>query len=96
MTTTIRESQRNLPLKKIEADISTFESGFAKFLSSKPLTVASKQVNKITFEELDLEQPNEFKLTLSSDAVPDGFTKIWEGAMFVNGTNTDVIAWRKN
>lgn len=96
MTTTLRESQGNQSLEKTEAAISTFESGFAKFLSSELVTIASKQVNRITFEELDLEQPNEFKLTLSADQPPADFSKIWQGAMFVNGTNTDVIAWRKN
>lgn len=96
MKTTLRESQGNQSLKATESAISTFESGFAKFISSELVTVASKKINRITFEELDLEQPNEFKLTLSAAALPGGFSKIWEGAMFVNGTNTNVIAWRKN
>ena len=96
MTTTLREIQGNQPLKTTEQAISTFESGFAKFLSSELVPIASKKINRITFEELDLEQPNEFKLTLSTDAIPDGFSKIWEGVMFVKGTNTNVIAWRKN
>ncbi len=96
MTTTLRESQGSLPLEKTEAAIVAFEAGFAKFLSSELMTVASKQINRITFEELDLEQPKEFKLTRSTAAAPPGFSKIWQGAMFVEGTNTDVIAWRKD
>ena len=96
MTTTLRESAGNRPLEKTEAAIATFESGFAKFLSSGLVTVAAKKTNRITFEELDLEQPNEFKLTKGTAAPPAGFSKIWQGAMFVDGTNTDVIAWRKD
>lgn len=96
MTTTLRESDGNLPLEKTETAIATFESGFAKFLSSALVTVAAKKINRITFEELDLEQPKQFKLTRSTAASPVGFSKIWQGAMFVDGTNTDVIAWRKD
>lgn len=96
MTTTLSESQGNLRLEETEAAIAAFESGFAKFLGSELVTVASKKINRVTFEELDLEQPNEFKLTRSTDAHPAGFSKIWQGAMFVDGTNTDVIAWRKD
>ena len=95
MTTTLRQSDGNLPLPKTEAAISTFESGFARFLSCELMTVVSKKINRITFEELDLEQPKEFKLTLSSAANPGGFTKLWQGAMFVDGTNLNVTAWRK-
>ena len=94
MTTTLRESQGNLPLEKTEEAIAAFESGFAKFLTNELVTVASKKINRITFEELDLEQPNEFKLTRSTASSPAGFSKIWQGAVFVEGTNTDVIAWR--
>jgi hypothetical protein len=96
MTTTSRQSDGNLPLDKTEAAIATFESGFAKFMSSELMTVASKKINRITFEELDLELPNEFRLARSTAAAPEGFSQIWRGAMFVEGTNTDVIAWRKD
>ena len=96
MTTTLRQSDGNLPLKKTEAAIATFESGFAKFLSSELVTIAAKKINRITFEELDLEQPKAFKLTLDTAASPAGFSKIWQGAMFVEGTNKNVIAWRKD
>ena len=96
MTTALRQSDGNLPLEKTEAKIATFESGFAKFLNSELMTVVSKKTNRITFEELDLEQPKQFKLTRSTAASPVGFSKIWQGAMFVDGTNTDVIAWRKD
>ena len=96
MTTAIRESNGNLPIEKIEAAISTYESGFAKFMSSSLVTTPTKKINKITFEELDLEQPAEFKLTRSAAVHPTGYAKIWQGAMFIDGTNTDVIAWRKS
>ena len=95
MTTTLRQSQGSLPLGKTEVAISTFEAGFAKFRDNELVVSTTKKINRITFETLDLEQPNEFKLTLGTDAVPSGFTQIWRGAMFVNDTNNDVIAWRK-
>ena len=96
MTTTLRESDGTLSIEKTKLAIATFESGFARFLSSALVTVAAKKINRITFEELDLEQPREFDLSRSTAASPAGFSKIWQGAMFVDGTNTDVIAWRKD
>lgn len=96
MTTTLRESDGSQSIEKTELAIATFESGFAKFLNSALVTVVAKKINRITFEELDLEQPKQFRLTRSTAASPAGFSKIWQGAMFVDGTNTDVIAWRKD
>lgn len=98
MTTTLRESDGNRPLETTAAAIATFESGFARFQSCVLATVAGKKLNRITFEELDLEQPKEFKLTRSAGLVapPAGYSKIWQGAMFDSGTATDVIAWRKD
>lgn len=96
MTTTIRQSDGNLAIEQTEATVSTFESGFAKFLSNELSISATKKTNKITFEELDLEQPKAFRLTRGTDAPPVGFSRIWRGAMFVSGTNTDVVAWRKD
>ena len=96
MTTTVRQSQGSLSLAKTETAISAFEAGFAKFQSNELVITPTGKLNRITFETLDLEQPNEFKLTLGTEATPAGFSKIWRGAMFVNDTNTDVVAWRKD
>ena len=96
MTTTIRQSDGNLAIEQTESAVSTFESGFAKFLNNELLITTTMKINKITFEDLDLEQPKTFRLTLGTDAQLAGFSRIWRGAMFVGGTNTDVIAWRKD
>lgn len=96
MTTTVRQSKGNLSLENTEAAIRAFEAGFAKFQKNELVTSAATMLNKITFETLELEQPTEFKLTRSTDAAPNHYSKIWQGAMFVSGTNTDVIAWRKD
>lgn len=95
MTTTVRQSKGSLSLAQTETAIRTFEAGFAKFQKNELVASPTTKLNRITFETLDLEQPKEFKLTLSTDATPNGFLKIWQGAMFVDGTNTNVIAWRE-
>lgn len=96
MSTTVRRSQGTLSLEKTEAAIAAFESGFAKFQKNELIASPDALRNMITFENLDLELPNEFKLTLSTDSAPIGYTKVWDGAMYVNGTSTQVTAWRKD
>jgi len=96
MSTTVRKSEGSWSLPKTETAISTFEAGFAKFQKNELVGSPKTKLNSITFDDLDLEQPNEFKLTLSTVATLNGFSIIWKGKMYVNGTVTDVIAWRKD
>ena len=46
MTTTIRQSDGNLTIEQAETAVSTFESGFAKFLGNELSISATKKTNK--------------------------------------------------
>ena len=83
-------------IDEIERAIAGAEADFMKYVSNEISAVGGSKTNKITFEELNLELPNEFKLTLAAAGPPAGFSKIRQDAMFVQGTNVQVIAWRKD
>jgi hypothetical protein len=83
-------------IDEIQRAIAGFEAGFKKYVSNEIPAVGGSKTNKITFEELILELPNEFKLTLATAGPPAGFSKIRQDAMFVQGKNVQVIAWRKD
>lgn len=80
-----------LTLTQIESAIQFEEGKSNEFISSG----VSGKNNLVDFKKLPLgEFPKELKLTLSTAAAPDGFSKIWQGAMIVSGKTEDVIAWR--
>jgi hypothetical protein len=79
-------------LAQIEAAIQFQEAQSFEFLTSR---IESGTDNLADFKKLPLgEFPKELKLTFSSATAPSGFSKIWEGEMFVGGEPGDVIAWR--
>jgi hypothetical protein len=83
-------------IDEIQRAIAGAEAEFMKYTGNEISAVGASKTNKITFEELGLELPNEFKLTLATANPPNGFSKIRQDAMFVEGTNVQVIAWRKD
>lgn len=81
-------------LTQIESAIREEEAHSFEFLIAY---IENDKDNLADFKELPLgEFPRELKLTLSSDAAPNGFSNIWQGAMFVGGETKNVIAWREN
>ncbi len=73
------------------------EAGSARFKKSEIAWVAGRFTNLLTFAELTpgtlLEQ---VKLTLDGATAPAAHTKIWTGAMIINGKNELVTVWRAN
>jgi hypothetical protein len=85
-------------LAETETAIQDHEGGYARFLSNRLSADGGVKKNMVKFEQLELgsPRPNPFKLALSTAAVPDGYSKIWQGAMFVSGRTENVTAWRKD
>lgn len=94
MATTQTESDGNFSLKKTEAAIAYFEIYFKSFVDSTMVSAPEGNLNRMNFEELNLTRPNAFKLTLSTDQPPAGYSKIWNGMMFIEGVPASVTAWR--
>lgn len=95
MSTSVRKSRGDLPLETLESAIATFEMGFAKFLSCNPIVSGGKNVNEITFENIDLELSLDFKLSKNTGGSLGGYDKIWSGKIYVDNSLTEAIAWRK-
>jgi len=96
METYIQEIPPDRTLIQIENSVAYEEQDPAHFLKSSLSYHNGKFTNLATFETLaDTADSGEFKLLLSPAAAPAGFTKVWEGAMIVERTNTMVTAYRK-
>jgi hypothetical protein len=90
----------NTALDQINLQIAGEEAGASEFKASE---IAPKEDepdkgqlgNKVTFETLPAGTvPKELKVVKHTAPQPPGTKKVWEGAMIVAGTNTDVIAYR--
>jgi len=82
-------------LDQINLQIAGQEAAASQFKESKISVKDSQLINEVTFEELSAgTRPKRLKIVKHTESQPPGTKKVWEGAMIVAGTNTDVIAYR--
>lgn len=80
-----------------EPQINGEEAGSARFKKSELAWVAGRFTNLLTFAELTPGTLlKKVKLTLDGATAPDAHSKVWTGAMIINGKNELVTVWRAN
>ena len=98
----LKEYQRLLEgtvasVAEAEPQINGEEAGSARFKKSELAWVAGRFTNLLTFAELTPGTLlNPVKLTLEGVAAPAAHSRVWAGAMIINGKNELVTVWRAN